>query len=447
MATTSTSSISGLVSGLDTTSIIDQLMSIEAQSQNTLKTRLTTQQSTLKSLQDLNSKLGALATQAKGLGTTAAWQPLTATSSSTAVQATATTGTSPGSFDVQVVRTATTHSLTFATTATSTDHVTGTTDNVVLTVNGTPTTLTTDGTLSGLVSALNASGTGVRAGTVRLDDGTQRLSVRAATSGAAAAFTLTAEDGTDLLGGATVQAGQDAAITIGPDTLHSATNTFANAVPGLSMTISAAAVGTTVSVAVSTDTGKVRDQVKGLVDAVNAALTQMDTVTASGTRTTTGGALAGDPVVASVRGALVDAVFPADGSSLAAYGLQTDRDGKLVFDATAFEAAYAADPATVSAALGGSTTSGFAGRVASITRSASDPYSGSLTSEVTGSNTMIRELQDSISDWDTRLALKRQSLTAQFTALETALSQMQSQSSWLSSQLASLPSTSTSSSS
>jgi len=43
-----------------------------------------------------------------------------------------------------------------------------------------------------------------------------------------------------------------------------------------------------------------------------------------------------------------------------------------------------------------------------------------------------------MADMDDRLALKETSLRAQFTAMETALAQSQTQSSWLSGQLASL---------
>src|SRR6476646_3751818 len=106
-----TTSVSGLVSGLDTATIINQLMSIEAQSQTRLKTRLTQQQSTVKSLQDLNAKIAALGTTAKDLAAGNTLAPLKATSSSTAVVATATTGTAAGSFDVTVVQTAAAHKL------------------------------------------------------------------------------------------------------------------------------------------------------------------------------------------------------------------------------------------------------------------------------------------------------------------------------------------------
>ena len=63
---------------------------------------------------------------------------------------------------------------------------------------------------------------------------------------------------------------------------------------------------------------------------------------------------------------------------------------------------------------------------------------GTVTTSINGRSTEIDRMQDSISDWDSRLTLRQESLQRQFTALETALSQMNSQSSWLSGQLGSL---------
>jgi len=49
------------------------------------------------------------------------------------------------------------------------------------------------------------------------------------------------------------------------------------------------------------------------------------------------------------------------------------------------------------------------------------------------------DLQKRIEDWDRRLELRRSTLTRQFTAMETALGTLQNQSSWLASQLNTLP--------
>ncbi len=152
-------------------------------------------------------------------------------------------------------------------------------------------------------------------------------------------------------------------------------------------------------------------------------------------------------MLTSLRTSLLNAVYPTDGTSMASMGIQTDRNGKLVFDPDAFTTAYTDDPSKVAAAFsskatasGSSSVPGFVERVYAVANRASDSTIGTLTSAIAGQNSTIKDLQDSISDWDTRLALRKDTLTQQFTALETALSQMNSQSSWLSSQIGSLSS-------
>ncbi len=60
-------SIGGLVSGLDTSSIINQLMQLEARPQTMLKTRMGAEQKAITSLQALNAKLASIATKAADL--------------------------------------------------------------------------------------------------------------------------------------------------------------------------------------------------------------------------------------------------------------------------------------------------------------------------------------------------------------------------------------------
>jgi flagellar hook-associated protein 2 len=59
----------------------------------------------------------------------------------------------------------------------------------------------------------------------------------------------------------------------------------------------------------------------------------------------------------------------------------------------------------------------------------------------------VDSLQDQIDNWDTRLALKKSTLEAQYTALETTMQSLNSQSSYLTSQIAGLPTWGSSSSS
>ncbi len=434
-----TASISGLASGLDSATIISQLMQLEAAPQTKLKSRLTTEQSTLKTLQDLNTRVASLQTQAAGLADAAKWSTAKASSSSSAVTVTATGTVAPASLSVTVDQVAIAHRLTFAGTAAGDAEVVTGGTTVDLTIDGTTTTLETgDGTLDGLVNALNASGTGVNATKIKLDSGEYRLIVTSASTGAAGAFTLTGSDGSDLLGGASVRAGQDARITIGSDTIHSATNTFAGIADGIDLTVSAAAVGSTVDITVERDSSTIAGKMTSLVDAINSTLSQIDSLTAYNASTKTAGPLAGDTSIRSLRDTLLSTVYPSDGTSMAGVGLQTDRNGKLVFDADAFAAAYAADPAGTAAKFTSGDVAGFAARVSAVATTASDKYDGTITSSINGRTSTISRLQGDIEAWDRRLDLRRTTLERQFTALETALSQMNSQSNWLASQISSL---------
>jgi flagellar hook-associated protein 2 len=341
-------SISGLVSGLDTATIISQLMQVEAQPQTMLKTRMSSEQTSLSSLQSLNSKLLTIATKAGDLAKTAGWSPFTATSSSDKVTATVTSGATASSFSFTVKQTAQPHRVAFDSAALTTRvTATGSTAVHLTASDGTVTSLETgDGTLDGLVKAINGSGAGVRATTLQLSDGTSRVIVQSEKTGAASNFTLTNADGTALALGSTATAGQDALITVGTDELKSSTNTFSGTVSGIDLTLAAStAAGTTVDITVSRDSKTMTDSVKALVDAANAVLTDIASLTSYNSATKKGGALAGDTTLRSLRQELLSSVATGiDGRSLADLGIQLDRSGAITFDAKKFEAAYTADP-------------------------------------------------------------------------------------------------------
>jgi flagellar hook-associated protein 2 len=227
---------------------------------------------------------------------------------------------------------------------------------------------------------------------------------------------------------------------MGPDTISSHTNTFASLVPGVDVTLGSGALGgTAVTVGIATDTTSMSQTVKGLVDQLNGVLSDIDSATRTGTGTTKGGALAGDTGLRSLRDELVGSLYSDAGSGLAAVGVQLDRYGKFVFDESKFKAAYQSDPAATAARFTkGATSSGFADRLAVVADRASRSSDGTLGSMVKGRTKTIDRLNSSITDWDMRLELRRTTLTRQFTALETALNKMNSQSSWLSGQIAQL---------
>ena len=236
-------SISGLGSGLDTASIIDQVHAARGSPADAAQVARGLRKSVVSLLQALNTKVAALATRAADLAKPGGLTAITATSSDTKVAVTATGAAGPGGFSVRVDQTAASHRLELANavglatpgsvpTALRLDRLDG----------SAPVDVTSDGTLAGLVNAINdpASATGLRATAVKVGTDQYRLVVESATSGAAGDFTLTSADGSELLGGATVRAGRDAKVTIGDTVVAtSATNTFADLVPGVSITLAA----------------------------------------------------------------------------------------------------------------------------------------------------------------------------------------------------------------
>lgn len=436
-----TMSIGGLSSGLDTASIIDQLMQLEATSQGKLKSQVTSKQSEVTALQGVNNKLAALVTSAKALGTgstSTVWSSLQATSSSTAVSVTARSSAAPGNISVGVTQTAATHRLAF-TQATGLSTPSAVPTSITLTRGADTVDITSDGTLGGLADAINAADAGVRASTVKVADGSYRLLVESTATGSAQAFTLT-ETGTgnDFLGGpeaGLTQTGRDAIATIGGIAVTSTTNTFADVLPGVDVTLSATAEpGSTAQVAITRDATTRATSTDEFVSAINGTLALIASVGDAKT-----GSVKAESALRGVSSALTSAIYPTDGTSLASIGIQSDRYGKLTFDKDKFAEAFAADPAGTQAAF-----AAFADRVKDVATAASDATNGTVTAAINGRTESIKRLNDGISAWDDRLALRRTTLERQFTALELAMSQMQSQSSWLAGQLGALTSSSSS---
>ena len=117
-------------------------------------------------------------------------------------------------------------------------------------------------------------------------------------------------------------------------------------------------------------------------------------------------------------------------------GIVIARDGTFTFDQEKFSAALADDPAKVQKIV-----SGVAANVQAVADRASDKVDGSLTNRIKSTEASVSEMGDRISDWDDRLARRRETLVRIYSALEVSMSKMQSTSNWLSSQIAQLNAT------
>lgn len=443
----------GLVSGMDTGTLVNQMIQLEAAPQNALKTRLSVTQVTASGYRTVNSALAALATAAEALTKPDSWSSAKGASSAGSVTVATTSAASPGSLTFTVAKLATTaSSVSTGRWATTTDPA-GINTLEITSADGTTSkgTVALDGTesLAEVAAKINATADlGVVASTVQIAPGQFALQLSASTSGEAAGFSISG--GTAFTA---TSVGQDAELTVGADTattssytIRSASNTFDGVLPGASFTVTKAE-STPVTVSVASDPEGLATKVSGLVDAVNNALSTIKTYTDNtpGSKA----ALRGQYAVTSIGGQLLDAVISAVGGSgsAAQIGIQSTREGTLTFDKEKFAAALKDTPDLAQQLVGGTgmpgdpgAVTGIAGRIAEVAKAASDTTTGTLSSLAKGQDSLGRDIQDRIADWDLRLANRKTMLTRQFTAMEVALSSLSNQSSWLAGQLNSLPS-------
>lgn len=437
---------SGIASGLDTTSIITQLMSVESQPQTNLKNAVAAQQAQVSALQSINSALAALSTQADSFGTGSTWTQLSATASNPAVTVTATSAATQGAITFTVGSVASAAQLGFTQAHATTDVVAtpSSTLNVTLADGSTTSVATGDGTLGSVITALNglkdANGKQqLVASAVNVGGGKIQLLVSSAATGAGS-ISISDAGGASFFSAVTSTGGADASLTLGSGiTATSSTNTFTSLLPGVTVTLGASTpTATPITVNVSDDGSTRANGVSQFVSSINSLFSTIQSQTAYGQvgsdgTVSGGGVLAGNLDLRQVTGNLVNTIFPPDGTSLASLGLDVDKTGNLTFDTGAFEAAYQADPAGTQAAI-----QAWVKRVQSVSDAASLPASGTLSQSIQGMNDQITQENSSIADWDTRLQLKQQQLETMYSNLETQLSQLQSQQSWLSAQLSSL---------
>ncbi|GAA0243417.1 flagellar filament capping protein FliD [Cryptosporangium japonicum] len=433
-------SLGGLASGMDTTSLINALISAESAPQTNLKTKVSDYTTNNTAYQTVNTKMKAVLDAAKDLTRFDSFKGAKATSSSTDVVATASTGAQTGDMTFSVTKLAAAHRVTSAFAGTDTPATTnGTIDLTIGTGADAVTTnlAVDDNTPQGVADAINKAGLAVRASVVNTDSGPV-LQLASTKTGKANTFEISG-----LTSDAKVMsAGTDAELTVGDPAqggfkISSSSNTFTGAMPGV--TITASKLATDVTIGVNQDTEGIANKMQALVDAANSALAQISSSSAPGVASSPGakssaGPLAGDYTVRQLSSQILSTVSQglSGFGSFKQMGVQLTQGGKLEFKKDDFLKAYNEDPAKVQKAV----TDGLAGGLQKVGAAATDTINGTLTQKIKSGTTMISRLNKEILDWDTKLADRRTALQRQFSAMESALSKVSSQSSWLSSQTA-----------
>jgi flagellar hook-associated protein 2 len=449
-------SIDGLISGMNTTQMISQLMAVERLPGNQLQRHKAADQSMVTVLQGLNSLFSKLQTAAAPfvpdtITGASVWTGHSVSSTAPAI-ATATAGDKAASGRVAFLVTSLAtagQAITAAGVAARTDAVT---DGPIVLTKGTVTTrlnLAAGSTLNDVVIAINAAGAGVAANVVQDSTGSYRLQLTSTTTGKDTAVSLdagTLNAAASPLGATKdLAAAADTVLHIGGTAagaydVSSATSTVTGLLPDVTINVTKADPGTQVTLEVTSDSAAMADKMAALVGAANGALSEIVTRSRYDADSKTAGPLLGNSFVQGLRRGITDAVIGSSTSTPAMHGVSVTREGTLAFDRDVFLAAYAKDPATASASL---TT--MATKLQRAAKDAADPVVGQITAQIKSYQDGIKDVTKRITAFEDRMGLKQQALQLQFSHLELALGKLKSQSEWLAGQLAGLPTYSTTS--
>jgi flagellar hook-associated protein 2 len=457
--------LSGLASGVDTSSIVEQIINLERQSNARLGLRKSAVQARQTGLKDIATKLNALKAAAQELASTTTWSTKQVAESAdpTKVTATVTGGAGIGGSTICVDRLASSAQRGYAWVPDATartltvGYSNDASSNVTIAVKA-------NATASDVAAAINASASSpVSAAVVKDASGNERLVLNARKTGQGSAFTVTTsglaagqltEDAAYRKIGATLDAQYrlDGSTTV----LTSETNTLDNAIPGVRLQLKGV-VSTFTSITVgtpATDTEAMKTKVKAFVDAYNAVVTstraKVSEKSIAGATTPTDsakGALFGDTgllsMLSSLRVRMGERIAGLSGlDDLSDIGVavpkatgaasQDAKEGKLAIDDAKLTAALAADPGKVRDLF-----EGFSAGLETFIKSQTGT-SGVLDMRDKAAEEEIKRITARADLAETRLQAKEKRLKAQFAAMETALMHSQSQSAWLSGQLASL---------
>lgn len=442
----STITFGGLNSGLDTDTIIESLVGVKEQQLITpLQTRvsnITTRQTALSGFQTLLSNLKSAASSLK----TAAITGRTASSASAtklSIDSTASTAVA-GTYDVTITTIATNDRVYFDGEA-DTSTTTFGTGTVSITSNSITKEVvidSTNNTLQGIVDAINAtSGMDVTASIVN-DGGANpyRLVLTSKSTGTTSNIT---ENLSTTLSGLAVDAATtasnnavNASITVNSLTISKSTNTFSDAIPGVTFTVKDKETTTPIKVTVTDDYSSTTSSINTFVSAYNTLASAYDAQFAYNSDTESVGILGADYTLHSTETKIKNIIFDIyDDLSLNTYdslnaiGITVDKTGTMSVDSTKLNTALTNNSTEVKKLFQGTTDKTDDGLFEKLYNTIDimvNTTSGTLVKKSEIYDDQIEFLNELIDDRETRIANYEQSLMDKFVYLEEVLTSLKS---------------------
>jgi len=439
----------GIGTGVDLNSMLTKLMAAERQPIDALNTKVAGTTTKLTTFGVLKSALSTLQTAVETLSNPSKLAALAATSSdATKVTASTSVSASAGSYAVNVT------DLAAAQKSFSSAFATGTTfgqGSLEFSINGTTQSIALNDqasySLQDIRSKINAANIGVTASVIS-GSGGDRLVFAGTTTGAAGAFSLTVTTGsttapaTSLSGlagfdettsGLARSTAKDASLTIDGVAVSSASNTITDAINGVTLKLQSTGSST---ISIKGDTAAINEAVSAFVGAYNALNTVIKQNNTYDATTKTAKPLNGESSVRSVQSALHSSrtTVPAELAgaayqTLSALGISFKQDGTLSVDSTKLSAAISNSSGEVQKTL---TAYGSAMKT---TISGLLDAQGVIAGRINGLSSSVKNDKSNIAALEIRVAAVQKRYTAQFTALDKLMSQLNTTSSYLTQQL------------
>ncbi len=434
--------VDGLFSGIDTTSLIESLVEVYSTPQQNYEDKITDLESKQDKLSELVSLIEDFQTSLEDIEDTSDLMAYSVDyADNDALTAEVDGGAVAGTYTVEVTQVAQSEmevSQAFSDASTDGLLATGT---LTVTYGTTSTDITVDSTMSlaDLADAIDGV-EGVTAYVMDTGDATSpyRLVVQGEDTGADYTIDIDTSGltGSGLVPSFTEQvSAQDAQLSINGVSITSSSNTVADAVPGITLTLSDTTTSA-VELTVNLDADGVEENVQAMVDAYNAIIDYIDENSQYDADTGERGDFVGESSVQRVGIGLRTALtsqfdLGQDYEALSQIGIATDKSGTLSIDSDTFQDVLTTDPGQVANLFTGS--GGFIENMLSRLDVYIDPYEGSLETRIDSIDDRIDDLQDIVDEYDDRIAAYEERLREQFTAMESLLGSLQSSSTYLSS--------------
>jgi len=438
-------SFGGLATGLDTKTLITQLVKLARQPIQRLEESRLLEEKKISTFQEFNSKLLALKTATQKLLTSTDFFARTsAVSDDTKLAASVTSTAQTGNYTIAISTLAKMGQETFVGVADqTTQDLSGTFTIRNAATNPTSFTISIDTTgksLENLRDSINGdpNNNGKVTATI-VDTGSganrYRLQVKANTTGLQNDFDVSETASLTLDTDANITfAADDASFTINGIQLTRSTNIVSDAISGVTLTLKSQTTND-VMLTIGNDIATIQDNIKIFANAYNDVRSYIDSKSTQDQKTPkNNGPFLGDSTVRGINNRLQQLMTEAvaglthDYNALNDLGITTGTDGKLRIDDAKLSSALIANADNVSKIfIGDGGVSGVAARVNSELAKITNPVGGLIDIRVDGLQGRVTSLNDRIAVMERRLTNYESTLVQQFTALERLVGVLQAQ--------------------